>query len=429
MKKVIYIILLFTFISTEIYSQQASNYTIQLARMFSKDLFESNGLFYLDPVVRVINATSNSRFYNSAYVPSKVKKPYFKVSLQGMVGFVNDDYKYYNPHMPTEKFEATELFKYADIDSVGQRIKSIDTAGLIRYIFLNMMYDGIYGKHKGAIKIPDKASTALGTGDSKFVMPNDTLKMLLRSHDLYTNPLIPQSFKDSIENYLTQFPDVFTLYGGANLNTVIAAIPQFEIGSLFGTELLVRFIPSVRIDEVIGDFGFWGIGLKHSISQYFNKINDVDYQNEEIKQRYPHDVSVQLVYQSTNLKNKVGVTKADLNANADILNANINYSYYVNKHFNIFAGIAYQSVDITSIYEYKLPIEIQRQLGMIEQGKEEPTPGFPGDLNPQKSEIKVNDSSIKGTIGVTGSIGFFDFIVDYNISKFNILGIGLQFRF
>lgn len=405
------------------------NYTVQLAKMFSKDLFESNGVLFLEPVVRIVNATSNSRFFNSAYIPKKVDSPYFRIGIQTMTGFVSDELKKYNPVMPTEQFDINKVSNYIAYNPLNNQITRLDTAGLIRYIFLNMMYDGIYGTKKGAINVPKDASTALGTGDSRFTLPTDTLKMLFKNHPLYNLPFVPQNLKDSVEGYLNQFPQEFTLYGGSNLSTIAAGIPQFEIGSLYGTELLVRVIPPINLGQTIGDFAFWGIGLKHSLSQYFYSGNNDDLNYEQLKTKEPHDLAFQFVYQGTNLKNKVGVTQADLNALATIFNFNLNYSYFITKNINIFGGFAYQTISINSTYTYKLPVEIQWQLGLLEPGKHEPTPGFPGDNEPQTTELTIDDSNAKATIGVTGSFGNVDFILDYNFSKFDILGFGVQYRF
>ncbi len=419
--------MIFVFIllfSNQLWSQQANSYTVDLARMFSKDLFEANGIPFLQPVVTVVNGTSNTRFFNLAYIPPKVQKPYFRVGIQNMLGFVNDDLKTYAPVMPSDSFNIEKALSYIELS--GLSIKNIDTAGLIRYLFLNLMYDGVYNKK--SIKIPNKASTALGSGNTEFRLPHDTLYSLLQSHPLYNNPLIPQSLKDSIANSINGFPELFTLYGGSNLSTVYAAIPQIEIGSLFGTELLLRFIPSVNLGEAIGDFSFWGFGLKHSISQYFGR----NYINAD--EERPFDMAIQAVYQGTNLKNKVGVTKSDLNADATMYNFNLHFSKSFKDIIDVYAGISYEMIEITSTYKYFLPIEIQWQLGLIDKINDEnpnfePTPGFPGDQNPQTSTLSVSDDNIKFTVGARKAFGNFAIFVDYNISDFNIFSGGIEYTF
>ncbi|MFA7626701.1 MAG: DUF6588 family protein [Candidatus Kapaibacterium sp.] len=424
--KIFTVFMVFFVFGNLLYSQTTSNYTIELARKFSKDLFESNGVPFMEPVVRVINSTSNSRFFTQAYIPRKVKKPYFRIGVHGMSGIVNDDLKYFSPAMPGKQYNQDDLGQFIEIEGFG--IKRLDTAGLIHYIFLNMMYEGTQGANAGLINVPSKASTALGTGDTEFILPHSSLEQLFIEHPLYNFPLIPQSLKDSVLAAIEQFPEEFKLYGGNNLNMVVAAIPQFEIGSLYGTELLVRVIPPVNLGETIGDFAFWGLGLKHSISQYFfDDITEVG----NIAERYerPFDLAVQFVYQGTYLKNKVGVTKADLKANASLFSFNIHASKSFKDLFDIYTGMSYETIGINSRYEYYLPVEIQRQLGMLEQGQEYPTPGYPGDKNPQTTELSIDSSNLRWTIGIIKQIGDFDVFLDYSMSRFDILSGGIQYRF
>ena len=39
-------------------------------------------------------------------------------------------------------------------------------------------------------------------------------------------------------------------------------------GSYYGTELLLRFFPKIKVSD--SETGFWGLGLKHSITQWIN---------------------------------------------------------------------------------------------------------------------------------------------------------------
>jgi hypothetical protein len=419
MKKLIFTIIMFISLPIFLQSQtQTQTYTYELARSFSRDLFENNGVFYLQPVVKVINATSNSRFYNQAYVPKKVEKPYYRISVNGMYGLVNDNDKVYSPYMPRKQFSINDLDQFGNLDidfanPANSQFNIQDTAGLIHYFFLNLMYDGIEGQHAGSVTVPNEASTALGSTETYFSLPNDTLKKLAENHFIY--PYLPESLRDSLDAVIQLFPERFDLPAGNNLNAVFAAVPQFEIGSIYGTELLLRFIPPLDYGETIGEFAFWGIGVKHSLSQY-------------LPERY-FDAAFQFVYQGTRLKNEVGVTQAELTANASFINTNIHFSKQFGEHFIVFSGIAYETVNITSEYVYELPIVVQRQLGLIEEGQEEPTPGFPGDTNPQRTELELNNENYKFKIGAMAKFGNLGIVADYNISNFNIFSFGLEWTF
>ncbi len=415
MKKIIYVFLIF--MTSSAFAQEVSPYTIELARMFSRDIFDDNSIEYLSPMVRTVNATSNSGFFNDAYVPTSVDKPYFKISLHGMSGFVNDVDKYFTPKLSAREFNFNDVAEFAQYNIITKELTIKDTASLIHYFFQNILYDGLYGKHAGHIQLPEAASTVLGDKETYISLPKDNMKELVESHLLYG--LIPdEALKQQLLDVVAQFPEQFTMYEGAGMNSITAGVPQLEIGSLYGTELLIRFIPQVNLGEYIGDFMFWGLGLKHSISQYFND-------NEE--NRF-FDLAAQIVFQGTSLENEVGVTKAQLDANANIFSANIHASKSIRGWFDLFAGVAYDHISISGTYTYTLPIEVQRQLGMIDEGQEGPTPGFPGDTEPQVADMSLSENNVKAVFGIARDISNLRLFLDYNIGKFDILQFGISYK-
>jgi hypothetical protein len=61
---------------------------------------------------------------------------------------------------------------------------------------------------------------------------------------------------------------------------------QVGIGLPFGTELKVRFVPKININD--GNVSLWGVGLVHSIMQYLpgNKMLPFDYHFSEVIQNF-----------------------------------------------------------------------------------------------------------------------------------------------
>lgn len=411
----------------------ASEYTIELARSFSKDIFDLNGVPYLAPMVKAVNATSNSRFYSLAYVPRNVNSPYFKISINSMAGIVRLSDKYYSPQLPMDSFSLDKLKKYGTInlnliDPSKSEIRIIDTAGLINYLFKTIMFDGY---KSGKLKPPAKASTILGKDTTHLHLDNSVLSELVQNHIIYQ--FLPQQMKDTLLNVIKQVPSFFTLPAGGNINTIVAGVPQFEIGSYYGTEMLLRFIPPLNLGKYIGKFSFWGFGLKHSISQYFS--NYIETQNGKILVDAPFDMAIQIVYQGTNLKNKVGITQSDLNANAQIWNANLHFSKNFYDIIDVYSGISYNFIDINAKFKYYLPVETQMQLGLLRYDPvlnkimpPEP-PDYPGDTKPQTTQINLTNKSWQFTLGINKTIGNFSLFLDYNISKFNIFTAGIKYQF
>jgi hypothetical protein len=409
---------------------------VELARMFSKDIFDLNGVPYMKPMIESINATSNSRFFNQAYVPKSVKKPYFRIGIHAMAGFVSDDQKTYNPAMPMEEMSYEGLKRYGEIyyDSNGVGFKILDEAGLIYYAIKTIIYDGVNygaevdGEHQ-YIPVPDQAATVLGNMKQAFVLDRDLMRVLIENNELYK--LLPEETKNLILDNITSFPEYFTLPQGANMNTLLAAIPQFEIGSLYGTELLLRFIPPVDMGEEIGDFAFWGIGLKHRLSQYF--FNDPGV-NAEYYER-PFDLAFQVVYQGTSLENFIGVTNAKLVANATFWDFNIHASKNFFEWLDVYSGLSLELFDVVADYTYKIPVETQLQLGLMRLDSAtneiiaDPENGYPGDNKPQTTSMSMNDMNFKWIIGLSANIGPVAIFMDYNLSKFSIFTGGIQYRF
>ena len=417
---------------SELNYPRASDYTLSLARMFSREIFELNGLPYMNPLVEAVNSTSNSGFYNQAYVPKKVEKPYFKISVNGMMGFIGDGQKTYAPKIPRSEFDLTEMGKYVDFQILPTPgIKTIkDTAGLLAYAFKVYLNQAIVS---GSMTPPTTAPTILGKGQSRIVIPTYVLDSLVQTYPVIPGlnkplwALLSDSMKSTITNAIKQFPTVYTLPDGADLQRIYAVVPQFEIGSIYGTELMLRIIPPVDWGPTIGKFAFWGIGLKHSISQYF-------------PERW-FDLAFQIVYQGTNLKNIVGVTQATLEANGTIWNFNMHASKQFEGILDVYGGLSYDLFNINTNYQFTLPVEVQWQLGLLEaieigtdpDGKPirqilpaNPSRGYTGDTQPQNVVLSLQDKRFKVTLGIAKQISDFRFFIEYNYSKMHLLAGGIQ---
>ncbi|MBD3368330.1 MAG: hypothetical protein GF405_09215, partial [Candidatus Eisenbacteria bacterium] len=63
----------------------------------------------------------------------------------------------------------------------------------------------------------------------------------------------------------------FAFPGGFSLNSFTLAVPQVRIGSVRGTEALIRYIALDTGDVELGNVSLYGFGLRHSISQYIDE--------------------------------------------------------------------------------------------------------------------------------------------------------------
>ena len=381
--------------------------TIQIVRSFSKDLFDANAVSIMQPSVEVINATSNDRFFTKAYVPKKVKKPYFRFSVQTMTGFVPEDMKTFAPDVPAEKFNLIKASQYFNLSDTTIN----DEAGLVNYLFKTILYDAI---EAGDVEVPDEAATLLGSGKDKgdFYLSNEALLKQAQLNPIWS--MLDSASRARVENALSSLPGSFPLSAsGSEMNTLFAFVPQIEIGSLFGTELMLRYIPKLNYGEKIGDFGFWGFALKHSISQYFNEgDNPKDFQ-----------LAVQFGLQGTSLENTIGVTETELTSDASMMNINIHGSKSIENWFDIWGGISYETIEIKTSYLYYINISTQEEIDMTEYGSQ-----LNNDHNPQLYKSTLSDEIFKFSLGIQKDIGPVGIFAGFSLSeKINMFTGGISY--
>ena len=85
--------------------------------------------------------------------------------------------------------------------------------------------------------------------------------------------------------------DSIQTIAGFNVPIVPVPIPQASLGSLFGTDLTVRYLPQIKLSD-FGKVQLFGWALRHSVSQYIPLI--------------PVDIAIQLGFQNLSLKDTAG---------------------------------------------------------------------------------------------------------------------------
>jgi hypothetical protein len=394
---------------------------IEISRRISVDLLGPNADPFMQPLTQTLNATANSRFFRTAEIPDTGF--YFRVSVGSMLGFVRNDQKTYTPVAPTISQDMFLKRVFTDKDLIDVNILNPsmstikDTTGLVVVIMKYLFEKGLTDPNSG-FYFPDSAATVYGDRDERFVIGKQYLADQITGGDpllgTVYNALTPE-LKQSIMNTITGLPNYLTLARGANVNTVVAGVPQIEIGSFLGTEIMLRYIPPIKYDTVVGKFSFWGIGIKHSINQYWEKA--------------PFNLAAQFVYQGSSIENSVGATNSQLSANTTIMGVNVQASKEW-EGFNFYTGFAYETISINTDFTFYLPKELQRQLGLLPLDSDNPRPPmYPGDQRPQYTNALFKDNAVKFTMGISKTFGSLGICLDYNISKFNIVTLGVDVGF
>jgi hypothetical protein len=153
-----------------------------------------------------------------------------------------------------------------------------------------------------------------------------------------------------------------------------------------GSEVMIRFLPTIAIEDA--EANLFGIGLKHSISQYIPLV--------------PIDIAVQFMY------NKFSITSPDL----DISTSNIAFNAHASKSLGpliLYGGLQYESSSMDIEYLYSGDVAIS---------------------NPDE-RITLNldgDNNFRLTLGAAIKLAVLVINADYNIGSQSAFVAGINFE-
>ncbi len=197
---------------------------------------------------------------------------------------------------------------------------------------------------------------------------------------------------------------------GINREVVVYPYLQGSLGVGFGTEAIVKFSSKVDFKKV--SYQVYGIGLKHSISQYFKTLESKDYFVSALFSYAREDLTVNFLDVETEYGN-LGFNA--LNSLIDTWQFQVNGSKKWNK-FELMGGI----IANNSSFEYK----VKGEKGEIEE------------IIPLQSvlntELKAIADSKFNVIGeVSGRVEFYKFFIQTTIAfgKFVNSNLSVQYKF
>ena len=185
-------------------------------------------------------------------------------------------------------------------------------------------------------------------------------------------------------------PGGFLAYpGGFNVSSVPSGIYQ-AAGSFYGTELMLRFFPSIKISDL--KTGLWGVGLKHNISQWIPGL--------------PFDLAVQLLYNSFGLEYDGDDPTSYIKMDSKNFAINAHASKTFEEMFIVYGGLQYESSSMDLGYFFKDPNEL-----------------YPTIKDTRQSTSVDGDNVFRFTAGGAVKLGVVVFNLDFNItSMFTISG-------
>jgi hypothetical protein len=180
---------------------------------------------------------------------------------------------------------------------------------------------------------------------------------------------------------------------GGLLHTSIAPIPipQIGLGSLFGTDAFIRFLPKIKISSY-GSLQLFGWGLRHEISQYIPLI--------------PIDIAVQIGFQNFSIKDSTGSNL--LKSSAFAANVEVSKTLAI---LTLYGGLQVESSKVDVSYTY-LPEASQYN------------------LNPQPIPISFSmngKDKFRAIVGFNLGLGPLLINADYSIASISVVSAGIGF--
>lgn len=173
---------------------------------------------------------------------------------------------------------------------------------------------------------------------------------------------------------------------GINQTSIPAGIPQIAVSTL-GSEVMLRYLPDIEIEDVTA--GLFGIGVKHSISQYIPLL--------------PVDIAVQLLY------NKFSMESPDV----DLSTSNIAFNAHASRSFGLvtlYGGLQYESTSMDIDYTFT-------------------GTGFEGVIEGDKYSLSLDgDNNFRLTLGAALRLAILVINADVNFGSQTAIVAGLNFE-
>ena len=172
------------------------------------------------------------------------------------------------------------------------------------------------------------------------------------------------------------------------------AMPQVTIGTIMGTDFTLRLIPTMNIGKY-GSIGFYGVGIRHSISQYLGGENA------------PVDLAAGVAIQKLTVNDSTGSQL--LSASAFLLNIEASKSFSI---LTLYGGLQYEKSSMDISYTYTRPSDqLNTQLTV-----------------PVAFSMDASNK-FRALIGLNIGLGPLNFNADYNVGTISVIsgGFGLSF--
>ncbi|MCX7986385.1 MAG: hypothetical protein N2662_05555 [Bacteroidales bacterium] len=265
-----------------------------------------------------------------------------------------------------------------------------------------------------------------------------------------TGPTIAGSKTDGADLTLTQTVNVtgvgsqtitntFKMPKGVDVPFVPSAMAQLGVGIPFGTDVMIRFLPTIKIGD-FGKLGLWGVGLKHDIKQWIPGINKTPFWSMSLLVGYTSfKTSVTGEFYkpdpNTYYTNNVDLNNDYKNQGVELSASALNVSLLVSsniKIINIYGGLGIVSSSSKLILKGKYGIPDAPDPNLVAQSllnNEQPKMGLRNVSDPLNLEMS-SKSAFKATIGLRIKLAIITLHADYSTCDgYGLATAGLGFSF
>jgi len=198
-------------------------------------------------------------------------------------------------------------------------------------------------------------------------------------------------------------PPIFEFPGGGDLKYVPLLSPQLSVGAPLGTELILRWVPEIRLGKEVGKLRFLGLGLRHSISQWLPGASPMEMPTGGA---FPLDLSANFMFQEFVLVDSAGgdffKTKA------------YSLGFQASKKLSIltlYTGVAYENASTDISYTYR------------------PSSGYSPGLPQAAVDVRFpdmkGDNDFRATLGISLKLVFLDLFADYSFASQPVASAGV----
>lgn len=333
-------------------------------------LSEDAARSYLSPISSAFGTDLNAGWFHRA-PKAKLLGFTFELGFVGMGAFFPDDSK---------SFSTNGSFRFSESEAIKLVLNDPNTS--VTYDQLDFIQRAVVDKiTREYFNVSMSGATIIGSSDEKI--------QITFEEKTFTN--VENTGQDfTVPEQIVVLP-VAGFKELANISFLPLMSPQFSVGTVLGTKATFRWLPSVKLQDDLGDFTYFGFGIEHNPGIYLPTV-------------LPLDLSLSFYTQQMDVGELFKTTTTSFGINAS--------KQFGIRIFNVtpYAGFMFEKAKMQVSYDFVVNV--------------------PGALEPELIPVNFElESKNKNRLilGVNLMLLLFNINADYNIGQYNSFSVGIHF--